>query len=161
MSHHCPPWRERPSVPDRGAMRVHLGSPHPPVRVCSVAAKSALALRDPMDCGPPGRSAHGILQASILLPYPPDPGLVCHEVLLTPFPDCLSNPTATPGSASHHFCSESGLSPSCSPPPFSPQLPSQAGPVPQSHLLGSLRMSLSLRSTTSHKGGGPSGKGLG
>ena len=98
-------------------MRAHLGSPHPPVRVCSAAAKSALALRDPMDRGPPGRSAHGTLQASTLLPYPPDPGLVRHEVLLTPFPDCLSNPTATPGSASHHFCSESGLSPSVLPLP--------------------------------------------
>ena len=33
--------------------------------LCSVA-QSCLTLCDPMDCGPPGSSAHGILQARIL-----------------------------------------------------------------------------------------------
>ena len=34
--------------------------------VCVLVAKSCLTLCDPMDCGPPGSSVHGILQARIL-----------------------------------------------------------------------------------------------
>ena len=36
------------------------------VYVCVLVAKSRLTLCDPMDCGPPGSSVHGILQARIL-----------------------------------------------------------------------------------------------
>ena len=35
------------------------------VHACAVA-QSCPALRDPMDCGPPGSSVHGIFQARIL-----------------------------------------------------------------------------------------------
>ena len=41
----------------------------PPVYVCSMHAqsfKSCPTLCDPMDCGPPGSSVHGILQARTL-----------------------------------------------------------------------------------------------
>ena len=34
--------------------------------VCMSVAQSYLALRDPMNCSPPGSSVHGILQARIL-----------------------------------------------------------------------------------------------
>ena len=36
------------------------------VYMCVLVAKSCLTLCDPMDCGPPGSSVHGILQARIL-----------------------------------------------------------------------------------------------
>ena len=36
------------------------------VYVCVLVAKSCLTLCDPMDCGPPGSSVHGMLQARIL-----------------------------------------------------------------------------------------------
>ena len=32
----------------------------------SEVAESCLTLRDPMDCGPPGSSVHGIFQARVL-----------------------------------------------------------------------------------------------
>ena len=34
--------------------------------VCAKSLQSCLTLFDPMDCSPPGSSAHGILQARIL-----------------------------------------------------------------------------------------------
>ena len=50
--------------------------------LCCVVAKSRGTLCDSMDCGPPGSSVHGILQAEYWsgLPFPspgdpPDPGI--------------------------------------------------------------------------------------
>ena len=50
------------------------------MHMCYVA--SVVSLCDPMDCGPPGSSVHGILQAGILewiaissFRYLPDPGI--------------------------------------------------------------------------------------
>ena len=50
--------------------------------MCVLGAQSCLTLCDPMDCSPPGFSAHGISQASILewvaIPFSrnlPDPGI--------------------------------------------------------------------------------------
>ena len=40
--------------------------PHVCVSVCVLVAQSCLTLYDPMDCGLPGSSVHGILQARIL-----------------------------------------------------------------------------------------------
>ena len=39
---------------------------------CCLVAQLCLTVCDPMNCGPPGSSVHGILQARILeLPFPP------------------------------------------------------------------------------------------
>ena len=47
---------------------------------CRLVTKLCLTLCDPRDCGQPGSSVHGILQARILEPFPspgdlPDPGI--------------------------------------------------------------------------------------
>ena len=36
------------------------------LRLCALVAQSRMALCDPVDCSPPGSSAHGLLQARIL-----------------------------------------------------------------------------------------------
>ena len=66
-----------------------------------LVAQLCLTLRDPMDCSPPGSSAHGIFQARILewveFPSPgdlPDPGIKHRSSTLQA--DCL--PTELPGS---------------------------------------------------------------
>ena len=47
---------------------------------CVCVSQSCLTLCNPVDCGPPGSSVHGILQTRILLPFPspgdlPYPGI--------------------------------------------------------------------------------------
>ena len=46
--------------------RPHLTPPHPLAWACLLSCFSHVRLCDPVDCSPPGFSAHGILQARIL-----------------------------------------------------------------------------------------------
>ena len=73
----CQPWREGESVQgwDREENRKGLRRRSREARQCfikhcripwCVLAQSNLTLCDPMDCGPPGFSVHGVLQARIL-----------------------------------------------------------------------------------------------
>ena len=56
------------------------------MRVKVLVAQSCPTLCDPMDCSPPGSSAHGILQARIL-------GWIANSFLQSIFPTQGSNPT--------------------------------------------------------------------
>ena len=55
------------------------------VKVKVLAAQSCPALRDPVDCSPPGSSVHGILQAK-------NTGVGCHSLVQEVFPTQGSNP---------------------------------------------------------------------
>ena len=49
----------------------------------SEVAQSCLTLRDPMDCSPPGSSAHGIFQARVL-----EWGAIAFSTFVLAAPDC-------------------------------------------------------------------------
>ena len=88
--------------------------------VCTKSLQSCLILCDPMDCGPPGSSVHGILQARILqgVACPPpgdlDPGIeptsLTSPALISSIGRWVSLPLVLPGnpkgSISRHqiFC---------------------------------------------------------
>ena len=55
------PWEQSDDV------RRYWNDALSPCHICCMHAQSCLALRDPMDCNPPGSSVHGIFQARILV----------------------------------------------------------------------------------------------